>query len=75
MTAKAYIKYNGKKIEVIVESTFQGGIGLIANVRAVTGYPFHSADVESQGETRGIWNCNGRRVRSEERRVGKECRL
>lgn len=60
----AYIMYKGEKIPVTVESTFQGGTGLMANVKAVTGYPFNSQDVEAQGETFGSWACNGLRVRA-----------
>ena len=59
----AYIMYKGERIDVTVESTFNGGS--MANVKAVKGYPFLSSEVNSQGETFGAWNCNGRRVRSD----------
>ena len=59
---QAYIIYKGDKIPVIVESYFQGLRGRTANVIAVTGYPFLSADVQAQGKTHGSWNCNGYRV-------------
>ena len=65
MTTKAYINYRGEKIEVKVLSTFRGADGIMANVEAVTGYPFYSYDVQSQGETHGAWNCNGYRVRAD----------
>ena len=65
MTTKAYINYRGEKIEVKVLSTFRGPDGIMANVEAVTGYPFYSYDVQSQGETHGAWNCNGYRVRAD----------
>lgn len=61
----AYIMYRGERVDVKVESTFQGGTGLMANVKALQGYPFYSADVQSQGETHGAWNCNGYRVRAD----------
>lgn len=60
--SRAYLLYRGEKVPVTVESVFQGGTGLIANVKAVTGYPFHSVDVEAQGETFTAWSCNGLRV-------------
>jgi hypothetical protein len=60
---KAYMMYRGNVIPVIVESYFEGGSGRYANVKAVTGYPFHSYDVQAQGDTHGAWNCNGYRVR------------
>jgi len=62
-TTNAYIIYRGEKIPVEVESTYFGGTGRIANVKAVAGYPFCSADVMAQGDTSGPWNCNGYRVR------------
>ena len=62
---KAYMMYKGEVIPVIVESYFEGGSGRYANVVAVTGYPFHSSDVQAQGETHGAWNCNGYCVRVE----------
>lgn len=63
--SKAYIIYRGEKVEVEVESTFQGVSGLMANVKAVNGYPFLSSDVQAQGKTSGSWNCNGYRVRAD----------
>lgn len=61
--SKAYIIYRREKVYVTVDSYFQGGTGLMANVTAVTGFPFHSADVQAQGETFTAWACNGYRVR------------
>ena len=55
--------YRREKVYVTVDSYFQGGTGLMANVTAVTGFPFHSADVQAQGETFTAWACNGYRVR------------
>ena len=60
---RAYIIYAGERVYVTVDGTFQGGSGVMANVTAISGYPFHSGDVQSQGDTFGPWNCNGRRVR------------
>lgn len=60
-----YILYHGERIDVEVESYFMGGNSMMANVRALVGYPFYSGDVCSQGETFGAWNCNGYRVRAE----------
>ena len=62
---RAHVMYRGKKVEVYVESTFRGGTGLVANVRAAHGYPFLSADAEAQGDTYGLWNCNGLRVKAD----------
>ena len=63
--SNAYIIYRGEKVPVSVESYFQGADGMIANVKALSGFPFYSQDVNSQGETSGAWNCNGYRVRTE----------
>ena len=62
---RAYVMYNGKKIEVYVQSTFQGGSGLMANVVAAHGYPFLSSDKDTQGDTYGLWNCNGLRINAD----------
>ncbi len=62
---KAYITYRKQKIEVTIDSTFQGANGMMANVTAVDGYPFYSQDVEAQGDTFGSWMCNGYRVRAD----------
>ena len=60
---QAYVRYHGQKIEVEIESTFMGSTGRMwANVKAIEGYPFLSADVQAQGETSGAWNCNGYRM-------------
>jgi hypothetical protein len=58
----AYVKYKGERIEVTVESYFQGGSGLMANVKAVSGFPFLSSDVGAQGQASGAYNCNGYRL-------------
>lgn len=60
---KSYVLYRGQKVEVEIESTFNDG--KMANVVAVQGYPFYSADVQSQGKTSGAWMCNGLRVRAD----------
>lgn len=62
---KAYVMYKRQKVYVTVESTFQGGTTIVANVKAVSGFPFDSADADTQGDTRGSWNCNGLRVRAD----------
>ena len=59
---RAFVMYRGKKVEVYVQSTFQGGSGLMANVVAAHGYPFLSSDKNAQGDTYGLWNCNGLRI-------------
>ena len=62
---RAYVMYKGKKIEVYVQSTFRGGTGLMANVVAAHGYPFLSNDKNAQGDTFGLWNCNGLRINAD----------
>ena len=62
---RAFVMYRGKKVEVYVQSTFQGGTGLMANVVATHGYPFLSSDKDSQGDTFGLWNCNGLRINAD----------
>lgn len=61
-----YINYDHGKVYVEVLSTFQGGNGLMANVKAVEGYPFHSTDIQAQGPTCGLWSsCAGYRIRAD----------
>jgi hypothetical protein len=57
--------YERKKVEVTIESYFMGGDGMMANVKAVHGYPFNSYDVSAQGDTYGEWHCNGYRIRTD----------
>lgn len=65
---KAFVYKGGEKIEVTVDSTFQGGSGVYANVTAVDGYPFDGSNIFAQGEfdpkaQHGNGNRNGLRIR------------
>lgn len=60
---QASVMYKGRKVYVKILSVFRGGSGLLANVEAVEGHPFHSSDAQAQGESSGAWQCNGYRVR------------
>ena len=62
---RAFVMYRGHRVEVYVQSTHQGGTGLIANVVAAHGFPFYSADPSAQGETSGAYMCSGMRVRAD----------
>lgn len=62
MASKAFIMYQRQKVEVIVTSTFEGGNGKMANVQAVSGYPFYSCEVQAQGATCGASKSNGYRL-------------